>query len=164
MNRVPLYLFPLCDKSKACLSACSRDFNTKEFRDVRKRVRDHYACVVSPEAEAIDAHMKWFASQNVRVSEHLQRVWEVLSGRFSEYSASQRDEVIRYMCFFHRDYLGISKTEYVFFLKDPRPPSPGYFWRWSRGEWIYDPQNIWIMTRDTRMPFFRPVPARIGSA
>lgn len=139
MHRVPLRVFDLSDESAARLSVCSKAFDTPEFSNVRTKVRKMYAFLDTPTAEAIDDHMRWYSEQNINVSDHLSRVWKVISERFESYPADQRDEIVRYMCSYHRSYLGMSYTSFMFFLQDPRRPSPGYFWRWSGGRWVYDP-------------------------
>ena len=141
MNRLPLHLvrqLPLCDESAARLSGCAKKFSGT-FSTRRAKVKKMYAFLLKPTAEAINGHMRWYAEQNADVTDHLLRVWEYVTKRFEGYSASGRDEIVRYMCHWHADFLGISWVRFYSMLKDPRRPSPGFSWTWLAGEWKYDP-------------------------
>ena len=125
---VPL---PLCDVSRARLSACSREFDSK---DARKKLNCRYAFLRSPSKRSIEDHMVWWCSQNLHAVSHLKKIWRVLCDCFETYSPSQRDGIIHYMCW---GKVGGASCLYLN-LKEPRTRSPGDDYMWENGKWVFN--------------------------
>ena len=122
---------PLCDVSCARLSACSREFDSKDGEEARKNVNCRYAFLSSPSKRSIEDHMVWWCSQNLHAVSHLKKIWRVLCDCFETYSPSQRDEIIHYMCFGK-----LENKSLIFILQEPRTPSPGDDYVWKNGKWV----------------------------